>query len=250
MVEQHLKQYKIEYQQFSEIGNRKSNQDKISALQIDDKSSLFLVADGMGGYSYGDLAADLIIQTLNEQISQQLNKVKDEVTISSAISAANERIKNLVLEKGAESGATLGGILIHGSTNLVFWVGDVKVMVLRNNKIHLSSISHTLENELRINNNFKEEYVNSSVRHIVTRSICGKDKVYNPEIKQMELVYGDKVLLASDGFYELYSEFELLSIIQSDKNWLLNIANGVSQRSVHGNDNSSGFLIEFAPPVI
>ena len=250
MGEQHLKQYKIEYQQFSEIGKRKSNQDKISAFQIDDETSLFLVADGMGGYSYGDLAAELIIQTLNEQFRYQLNNAKDDELLSSAVSTANERIKKLVLEKGAESGATLGGILIHGSNTIVFWVGDVKLMILRNNKIHFSSVSHTLENELRINDNFKEDYVNSSVRHVVTRSICGKDKVYNPEIKQMELYYGDKVLLASDGFYELYGESEILSIINSDINWRMNIANGVSQRAVRGNDNSSGFLIELASPVI
>ncbi len=166
--------------------------------------------------------------------------------IASAVSTANERIRNLILEKGAESGATLGGILIHGSTAFVFWVGDVKLIVFRNNKIHLSSISHTLENELRNNNNLREEYINSSVRHIVTRSICGKDKVYYPEIKQLELVCGDKVLIASDGFYELYTESELLSIIESDINWRLNISNGVSERSVRGNDNSSGFLIELA----
>ena len=247
-MEQHLKQYKIEYQQFSEIGKRKSNQDKISAFQIDVESSLFLVADGMGGYSYGDLAAELIIQTINEQISHQLNKAIDEVLIASAVSTANERIRNLIIEKGAESGATLGGILIHGSTTFVFWVGDVKLMVFRNNKVHLSSISHTLENELRNNNNLREEFINSSVRHIVTRSICGKDKVHYPEIKQMELAYGDKVLLASDGFYELYNESEILSIIQSDKNWRLNIANGITQKSARGNDNSSGFLIELASP--
>ncbi|MGF7036966.1 PP2C family protein-serine/threonine phosphatase [Mucilaginibacter lappiensis] len=248
MGEQHLKQYKIEYQQFSEIGKRKSNQDKISALQINDETSLFLVADGMGGYSYGDLAAELVIQTLNEQFSYQLNNAKDDELLSSAVSTANERIKKLVLEKGAESGATLGGILIHGSNTIVFWVGDVKLMILRNNKIHFSSVSHTLENELRINNKSKEVYINSSVRHVVTRSICGKDKIYYPEIKQMELAYGDKVLVASDGFYELYTETEILRIIQSDKNWLLNIVSGVTLKSAVGNDNSSGFLIELGSP--
>jgi serine/threonine protein phosphatase PrpC len=243
MEELQLKHYRIQYYQFSEIGKRNTNQDKVSAIRISDQSSLFLVADGMGGYSFGDLAAELIVNELNRKISEEINEVTDEEVINNAVTSANEVITILISEKEAESGATLGGILFKDFRYTIFWVGDVKLVIYRNGEVSFTSSSHTLENEFKMNRNRKEDYINSSVRHIVTRSICGKDKIYSPEIKSFELKLGDKVLLASDGFYELFNDNEIARFIKHKINWDEFIQDVLSNKLKSANDNASGILI-------
>ncbi|MBC7913847.1 MAG: serine/threonine-protein phosphatase [Pyrinomonadaceae bacterium] len=246
MEELQLQQYKIQYHQFSTTGKRKSNQDKVSVVKINDQSALFLVADGMGGYSFGDIAAELVINEVNQKITYEIGVNSTEVVINDAISNANSLVNKLVLEKEAESGATLGGILIKDLSYSIFWVGDVKILLLRNAELNFMSKSHTLENELRMNKSW--EYVNSSLRHIVTRSLSGKDKLYNPELKEIEIQEGDKLIIASDGFYELFNEMEIIRLMKSKINWDQFIHDVLPLRLKKANDNASGILIDILEP--
>jgi protein phosphatase len=48
----------------SHIGKRKTNQDLTLAKKINMDSYLYLIADGMGGYDNGDIAASMVIDSL------------------------------------------------------------------------------------------------------------------------------------------------------------------------------------------
>ena len=54
---------------FSKIGKREVNQDYVLIQNINPETSLFLVVDGMGGYTDGDIAAQLVAENILTYLS-------------------------------------------------------------------------------------------------------------------------------------------------------------------------------------
>jgi serine/threonine protein phosphatase PrpC len=61
-VEQLKQQYKFWYKAFSLKANRPVNEDRIKVIDHDWR--LLLLADGMGGYKNGDIAADIAVTSI------------------------------------------------------------------------------------------------------------------------------------------------------------------------------------------
>ena len=53
---------------FSIEGKHNSNEDSLSVLQIIDDKIIAVLADGMGGLTFGKEAADLIVSTINSSL--------------------------------------------------------------------------------------------------------------------------------------------------------------------------------------
>ena len=54
----------MKYIQFSEKGPRMNNEDCLNIVEIADKRTLFVVCDGMGGHSCGEVASHTICEAL------------------------------------------------------------------------------------------------------------------------------------------------------------------------------------------
>ena len=48
--------------QYSNTGNRETNQDYVLSKDFGQGISLFLVADGIGGYEYGEIASQIVAE--------------------------------------------------------------------------------------------------------------------------------------------------------------------------------------------
>ena len=81
----------------TDIGRvRSENQDSVFARQIDEKSALLIVADGMGGHSGGKTASnsaiDYIAQNILSGFHAALSDEEAEELLRSSISSANQSI--------------------------------------------------------------------------------------------------------------------------------------------------------------
>jgi serine/threonine protein phosphatase PrpC len=178
---------------YSNIGNRETNEDYIVAKDFGNDLSLYLVADGMGGYSSGDIASKVVGDSYVYCVSRNIDIEKSTSVVSDNLKIEK---KNLGVRK---MGSTVAGILMNGMNATVFWAGDSRLYVFRNGDVIYQTEDHSIVNELekkrKLTFEERERY-----GHILTRSLMGNkdDKV---EIHPLELQKGDEVFICSDGIY-------------------------------------------------
>ena len=132
---------RVEY--FTEQGRRKVNEDYILSKNNDKNISLHIVADGMGGYSKGDIASETVANCLFELLLKDCKSSDYNTLIDEAINKANIRISELNIKQNTKMGTTIAGILIDKSSAYMFWVGDVKILHIRNEKTIFESTDHS-----------------------------------------------------------------------------------------------------------
>jgi protein phosphatase len=196
-------------------GKRKINQDVVLTKNIDPETYLYLVADGMGGYDNGEIAAQIALESVETLLS--IVEVIDKDCIQKAVNKANLAIRQFQEQNNSKLGTTLGGIIISKGLAKCFWVGDVKILHYSENKLVFESKSHNLINELSESDVVNETFKPSKYSHIVTRSIQGDIK--KSIISYQELVVNDKdkLIICSDGVHNIIDSQTMLFLMNNQK---------------------------------
>jgi len=139
----------MEVNSFSAKGKRENNEDYTLSRQISPDCSLFLVADGMGGYSYGEIASSLACESIAEYLTVNYGKSEIKQVLSDSLNIANKNINEMRQELAVKMGTTIAGALIERSIAYLFWVGDVRIYHFRNSEILFQSEDHSLINEMK-----------------------------------------------------------------------------------------------------
>jgi protein phosphatase len=216
---------------FSNKGNRKSNQDYLFSNLINPDCSIHMVVDGMGGYEYGEVAAEVVAENIHTYLSTV--KEINEKEIQKAVNKANLKIKQKGCDLNVKIGATLGGVIIFKTSAFLFWVGDVKIIHVRNNEVIFESHSHTLINQMIDNGNIINKI--ERYKHIVTRSVSGdiKDSVIGCHTVS-NLLANDLIVTYSDGVSDMLNSYQINSIFKS----AVTTQEGVNQVESLCNDNA------------
>ena len=208
MEEAQLKQYKLDIISFTNQGLRKSNEDRYYHSQIDEHSYLLLLADGMGGYADGHLAAEMAIEEISNYI-----KIGKDIDVEQRIEFSFLNAHRKIKERLHNAGATVGGILFTDESIFIFWAGDIKITLINGSNTY-SSKEHTLLNVLKdAQITIKPEEI-SRLTHTVVRSIGGDSKSYLPEIVKMQKGGSFKGILYSDGMLSYFSTDDLVSLLK------------------------------------
>lgn len=202
-----MKLYNLDIISFTNQGLRQSNEDRSYYSQIDDNTCLLLLADGMGGYADGHLAAEMAI----EEISKYFKKGV-EIDIEQKIEFAFLHAHRVIKQRLNNAGATLGGILLTAENIFIFWAGDIKITLLNGSNFYTSK-EHTLLNVLKdAQITIKPEEI-SRLTNTVVRSVGGESKTYHPEIVKLERKESFKGILYSDGMLSYFSTDELFKLL-------------------------------------
>ena len=232
---------------------RKYNEDTI--LTHPD-CSLFVVADGMGGHSAGDLASQFITNELQKlQLSDDDLQISIE-QIEATLADANEKIYSGHLfnnsdfnnkdsnNKETVAGSTVVIVYIVDDMCCCLWVGDSRLYIFRNNKLYQITKDHSLVQDMIDSGQLTYEQAKSHPKaNVITRAI-GADKNLKIDINQFEIHSGDKLLLCSDGLYNEISSDVIISSLQ--KKNTDHIANKLLGEVLLGDasDNISMIVIE------
>lgn len=230
---------KVNY--FSVKGKRKENEDYVLSKLIGKNSSIHLIADGMGGYEDGSLAAETVAKSIFDNLQSSINSDNKIELINESIVKANNIIQRISLERARKLGCTIGGCLLYDKKATLFWVGDVKIIHVRGGEIHFESEDHSLINQLKKNGNIDNSIDFGSIRHIVTRSINGDESNFSPEILEFEMAPDDKIIICSDGILEIV---RLLEIAKTNFNSKVEL-DFFKSKYENSSDNSSLIAIEF-----
>ena len=177
----------------TEVGHiREHNEDSLVAVP-----PLFAVADGMGGHEAGEVASEIAINTIMELAPDHA----DSDALARAVIAANlDVIKAPAKGIGREGmGTTLTAAILEGERLIIAQVGDSRAYLLHDGKLQQLTRDHSLmadmieagqltEAEARVHPN----------RSVITRAI-GSDPHMQPDIYELNVETGDRILLCSDG---------------------------------------------------
>ncbi|WP_109098176.1 PP2C family serine/threonine-protein phosphatase [Aquimarina sp. AU58] len=195
-------------------GKRKVNQDVVLTKNINPDTYLYLVADGMGGYDNGEIAAQIATESILTFLSN-IDEINKE-TIQKAINKANLAIRQFQDQNHSKLGATLGGIVLSRNIAKCFWVGDVKILHYSDNKLVFESKSHNLINEFSDSTISDASNRVSKYSHIVTRSIQGDIKKSGISYHELNINNSlDQLIICSDGVHNIVNSQTIQYLINS-----------------------------------
>jgi serine/threonine protein phosphatase PrpC len=184
----------------SDVGRRRRENEDRYALAPE--LGLFLVADGMGGHTAGQIAAELAadavlrtIRTLDGATATLTEKLRY------AVAAANREIYTTAREKPALAGmgTTLVAILASDDRAALAHVGDSRAYLIRGGRIRQLTDDHSLVGELLRRREISADAAREHPhRHVLTRAL-GVRRHVEPDLAELTPAEGDVFAICSDG---------------------------------------------------
>lgn len=193
----------MRYIKFSEKGPRMNNEDSLNVVEIADKRTLFVVCDGMGGHSCGEVASKTVCDTFSAYWQEHPDIVDSEQKIEDAAKVASRAIDEA--SGYYHMGTTLVMASVEGRTAHIAHVGDSRCYIIdANGNVKYRTIDHIESSTISL------PYIS---RSFFTRR--PEDAV--PEIRVVELQPLDRILLCTDGLYRAIDDDTLLHTLQGTK---------------------------------
>lgn len=227
---------------------RKLNQDYVytSERAVGHLSSLFIVADGMGGHKAGDYASKLAVTTMVEEIARA-ERDEPECLLRKAIEAANTRVRGSAA-KAPElegMGTTVVAAACDGRKLSVANVGDSRLYVVGSHEIRQITKDHSwVEEMVRRGGLGREEARNHPDKNIITRAVGAEDHV-KIDFFSVELKEGDMILMCTDGLTNMLDDEEIRMILNGARDIVEKAEELVRRANENGGkDNITVVLIE------
>ena len=242
---------------------RSHNEDSVF---VDAELGLAILADGMGGYSAGEVASCMATALLGSRLAKVFEEIPPyaiqrgvrhaNVALTQEIATTNESIYNAAQNQPqyAGMGTTLAAAVFHDNAVTVAHIGDSRLYRWRAGELETVTKDHSLLQEQIDSGVITPEQARfSQNRNLVTRAL-GVDPVVEAEIHEHSVLPGDIYLLCSDGLNDMIEEAEIGLAIESMGSNLELCAQQLVQMANDkgGRDNISVILVgirtEFAAP--
>lgn len=223
----------------TDLGRRREgNEDSYLLLP---ERGIYMVADGMGGHNAGEVASSIAAkivaeyftleritkmkedqereqdqdqeQNHNQDQNQDQSQVKKEMI--RGIQEAHQKITAMsrTVKEYAGMGSTIVLSFIHHNVLHTCHVGDSRIYVINQVGIIQITNDHSVVAELvQMGKMSREEARYSPLKNQITQAL-GSSFSIDPEYNQYLLHPGDKVLLCSDGLWDMLSDEEIHSVV-------------------------------------
>jgi len=231
-------------------------------IHYDDRSGLYLVADGIGGHGNGDYASQETVKVIDTYLNEHQNdkNVKGAEQLSNvsyenagdigsknffelnhiidAIELANEKIYKENQIRQAQSnkkgmGTTLSGcwFLPKKRRVVIFNCGDSRIYQFRDNQLIQKSHDHSMRQHWIDNGRVGPK----PAANIILRAIGPREMVL-PDIELADMRRGDTWLICSDGLHGMIKDSEIQEFL----------ANRLANKKLPNHENFSSRLVDKA----
>lgn len=193
----------MKYVHLSEKGPRMNNEDCLNIADIPDKRTLFVVCDGMGGHSCGEVAS----QTVCDSFSTYWEEHPEQEDSKAKVHDAAKEASRILDEKSGnyQMGTTLVMCSIEGKQATIAHAGDSRCYVIDiKGNVKYRTIDHI-------------EFSSISLPHINRAFFTHHPEDAMPDVKTVELQSLDRILLCTDGLYNAIDDTTLLHTLQCAK---------------------------------
>jgi PPM family protein phosphatase len=222
---------------------RQNNEDALLVGEGEDET-LFVVADGIGGFEAGEVASSLAVEVLKD--------LQPGESFKAAIGEANRRI--VAAGRGDEKlsgmGTTVVAIRFGGTQGEpvaeVAHVGDSRAYLMRGGDMKPITEDHSLVAELvRSGDLTRDQAAEHPQKNLITRAL-GADEEVDVDTAVLSVEAGDRILLCSDGLSDMVSEAGISEILAESPDDPERAARGLLSAALDagGNDNITVVVVD------
>jgi PPM family protein phosphatase len=215
-------QYAVVTSLLSDVGcQRQVNEDNGRYITPSDpdllskKGMLFVVADGMGGHSGGEIASRLAVDVITRTYYQETADV--QTSLKTAILEANSAIFDEAFKNRSlyGMGTTCTAFVLKEGFAFAAHVGDSRLYLLRNKEIYLMTEDHSAVMQMVKRGLLNlQQARNHPDKNIILRALGSHATVDITTWNQpLPARVGDQFLLCSDGLYDLVEDKEMQEIL-------------------------------------
>jgi len=168
-------------------GKGKTNEDYILCRDLSEEWSLAILADGMGGLSYGNEAAKIVSCGIADFIAQNLQVYEPQEILRKAFDRADALIRQKCYELRCKMGAAVCVSLIGMDSIHYAWQGNVRLYKKDNDNLQLLTTDH-----IAVGGNTT----------LLIRCINGKGFREPIPVESVSVNDGSTIFMCSDGYYQ------------------------------------------------
>jgi protein phosphatase len=251
---------KVQFAGATDVGlKRDHNEDSFFLMA---EQNLYMVADGMGGHSSGEVASRLAVETVakffadsdaDEDLTWPYRMDKgisyEENRLASGIMLANRRIHEAATDGKKGMGTTLVACVLVDGGVVIGHVGDSRVYRWRRGQLTQVTEDHSLLNDfMKVKKLSDEEIANFPHKNVIVRALGMKDNV-QVDVRTDVPEEGDLYLLCSDGLSGMVTDAEMAAILSTDQDDVEGICSRLIAAANRGGgvDNITAVIIRLIP---
>ncbi|HXT16328.1 MAG TPA: Stp1/IreP family PP2C-type Ser/Thr phosphatase [Gemmatimonadaceae bacterium] len=221
------------------------------------RGSLFMVADGMGGAAAGEIASDMAVKIVLEElrstwIAAPVSSSEAFVrSLKAATKSANEQIHTYATNhpeyRGMGTTATVAGLL--GDTLYLAQVGDSRAYLVREGvAIQITKDQSLMQKLIEAGELTEEEAEHSERRNIILQAL-GPEPTIKIDLTHQNVRRGDTLVLCSDGLSGQVTKDDIATVVSKEPDLtnackqLIDLANAAG-----GPDNITVIVARFEGP--
>lgn len=218
---------------------RKNNEDALIVIEPE----TFVVADGMGGQAAGEVASNLLVETVKNFLPLVPEPWSEEILKKSVLKANAAILKQSRENKQLQGMGTTATILhIYKGQAHFAHIGDSRLYRMRNFIFEQITEDHSyVESLVRSGEITPEEARVHPMKNILTQAVGAVDDI-EVETGNFSVENGDIYLLCTDGLTNMVEDFDIGKILLESENPAENLVQAALDNG--GHDNISVIVVK------
>ena len=254
--------FSIQVCSFQGLGSKYNhNEDSIFAFhsncltdQGEFNFGIFIVAHGMGGHESGEVASNMAVRLMAEQMLRHLylptlisEENNNRAPVQEVMEEAIKDINSIVFQKVPSGGTTLTTVVSFGNTLSIAHIGDTRAYMITNEGvIERLTEDQTLVQRLITVGQFTEEEARQYPQRNVLYNAIGQSEKVDPVVFIRRRPEKCSLLLCSDGLWDVIEDLRISEIVRQEED-LSSACRMLVQEALDndGQDNISVILVRF-----
>jgi serine/threonine protein phosphatase PrpC len=224
--------------------------------------TLLMVADGMGGEGGGDVASRVAVNAVASYLlnvmpwaaaagtptAEAASGIRAQLV--SAVVVGESSVKIAAQHSATPSmGTTLTMALVLWPTLYLVHVGDTRCYLLRAGQFSRLTTDHTVAQKI-LDEAVEQVAPDSHLHHLLWNSLGGSKSLPEPQIVELGLELGDRLLLCSDGLTKHVSDPEILAALSTGETNTAQCARLIELANLGGGSDNVTVLVATAQSVL
>ena len=194
---------------------RKNNEDSLAVIEPE----TFVVADGMGGQAAGEVASQMLVETVKNFLPLVSETWSEDILKKSILKSNAEILKKSKENPQLQGMGTTATILhLHQGKAYFAHIGDSRIYRMRNSNFEQITEDHSYVETLVRNGELTPEQAKAHpMKNILTQAVGAVDDI-EVETGNFSVAEGDIYLLCTDGLTNMVEDFDIGKILSESDN--------------------------------